>query len=166
MTARDQLQVRVTDELMLDAGTCEEVSGPHGGERLIHPPERSFSTRCSPTCGRSPIRPSALPARWWAARAWPLPHWSYGGARTSPSFSTTASPSSRRSCPTSASGPPRRTAHPSRGIRCHPFGNGSSPRHHTAFSARRDRSPDLPPPLAPGSAEVCPAAVPGAQVPP
>ena len=38
MGAREQLRVRVDDELVLDAGTCEEVSGPHGPERLIRPP--------------------------------------------------------------------------------------------------------------------------------
>ena len=32
MSLRDRLQVRVNDELVLDAGTCEEVSGPHGPE--------------------------------------------------------------------------------------------------------------------------------------
>jgi hypothetical protein len=32
------LRVRVTDELMLDAGSCETVSGPSGPERLIRPP--------------------------------------------------------------------------------------------------------------------------------
>jgi hypothetical protein len=32
------LQVRVTDELMLDAGSCETVLGPSGPERLIRPP--------------------------------------------------------------------------------------------------------------------------------
>lgn len=42
MTARDQLQVRVNEELALDAGTCQEVSGPHGGERLIRPPETTL----------------------------------------------------------------------------------------------------------------------------
>jgi hypothetical protein len=30
MTARDHLRVRVNDELVLDAGTCEEISGPRG----------------------------------------------------------------------------------------------------------------------------------------
>ena len=35
MTARNRLQVRVNDELVFDAGTREEVSGPHGPERLI-----------------------------------------------------------------------------------------------------------------------------------
>lgn len=34
----EPLRVRVTDELMLDAGTCETVSGPSGPERIIRPP--------------------------------------------------------------------------------------------------------------------------------
>lgn len=38
----DRLEVRVNDELVLDAGACEEVSGPHGPERLIHPPESTL----------------------------------------------------------------------------------------------------------------------------
>ncbi len=38
MGANEQLRVRVNDELVLDAGTCEEVSGPHGPECLIRPP--------------------------------------------------------------------------------------------------------------------------------
>jgi len=38
MGAREQLRVRVDDELVLDAGTWEEVSGPDGPERLIRPP--------------------------------------------------------------------------------------------------------------------------------
>ena len=38
MTAHDRLRVRVNDELVLDAGTCEEVSGPDGDEWLIRPP--------------------------------------------------------------------------------------------------------------------------------
>ena len=42
MSLRDRLQVRVNDELVLDAGTCEEVSGPHGPEWLIHPPETTL----------------------------------------------------------------------------------------------------------------------------
>lgn len=37
-----RLQVRVNDELVLDAGACEEVSGPHGTERLIRPPETTL----------------------------------------------------------------------------------------------------------------------------
>ena len=39
MGAREQLRVRVNDELVLDAGTCEEVFGPDGPERLIRPPK-------------------------------------------------------------------------------------------------------------------------------
>jgi len=42
MTARDGLRLRVNDELMLDAGMWAEVSGPHGPERLIHPPETTL----------------------------------------------------------------------------------------------------------------------------
>ena len=38
MGARERLQVRVNDELVLEAGRSEEVSGPHGPERLISPP--------------------------------------------------------------------------------------------------------------------------------
>jgi hypothetical protein len=38
MTATDHLRVRVNDELMLDAGTCEEVLAAHGPERLLRPP--------------------------------------------------------------------------------------------------------------------------------
>jgi hypothetical protein len=38
LTACDPLRVRVNDELVLDAGTCEAVAGPHGPERLIRPP--------------------------------------------------------------------------------------------------------------------------------
>jgi hypothetical protein len=39
MTVHDHLQVHVNDELVLDAGTCVQVSGPHGSELLIRPPE-------------------------------------------------------------------------------------------------------------------------------
>jgi hypothetical protein len=38
MGASEQLLVRVNDELVLDAGTCEEVSGPQGPECLLRPP--------------------------------------------------------------------------------------------------------------------------------
>jgi hypothetical protein len=37
MTTHGRLHVRVNDELVLDAGTCEEVSGPRGPERVIRP---------------------------------------------------------------------------------------------------------------------------------
>ncbi len=42
MTAHDRLRVHVNDELVLDAGTWEEVSGPDGPERLIQPPETTL----------------------------------------------------------------------------------------------------------------------------
>jgi hypothetical protein len=35
MTARNRLQVRVNDEMVRDAETREEASGPHGPERII-----------------------------------------------------------------------------------------------------------------------------------
>jgi hypothetical protein len=38
MTVRYPLRVRVNDELVLDAGTCEDLAMPHGQERLIRPP--------------------------------------------------------------------------------------------------------------------------------
>ena len=38
MTVRHPLQVRVNDELVLDAGTYEDLSMPQGLERLIRPP--------------------------------------------------------------------------------------------------------------------------------
>ena len=43
MTPCDELWVRVNDELVLDAGTCEEVSGPRGPERLIRSPQTTLS---------------------------------------------------------------------------------------------------------------------------
>jgi hypothetical protein len=42
MTVRGILQVRVNNELVLDAGTCEEHPGPHGPELLIHPPSTTL----------------------------------------------------------------------------------------------------------------------------
>ena len=38
MGASERLQVRVNDELVLDAGACDDVTGAHGPERLIRPP--------------------------------------------------------------------------------------------------------------------------------
>jgi hypothetical protein len=38
MGTSEQLRVRVNDELVFDAGTCEEVSGPQGSEYLLRPP--------------------------------------------------------------------------------------------------------------------------------
>jgi hypothetical protein len=37
MGTKEQLQVRVNDELVLDAGTFEDTSGRNGPERIIHP---------------------------------------------------------------------------------------------------------------------------------
>ena len=37
--ARERLRVRVNDDLVLDAGTCTEVVGARGPERLIRPPK-------------------------------------------------------------------------------------------------------------------------------
>ena len=42
MATSKRLRVHVNDELLLDAGTCEEVSGPHGPEKLIRPPETAL----------------------------------------------------------------------------------------------------------------------------
>src|SRR5213593_2401397 len=42
MTPCDELRVRVNGELVLEAGTCEEVSGPHGPERLIRSPQTTL----------------------------------------------------------------------------------------------------------------------------
>ena len=67
----ERLQVRVNEELVLDAGRCEEVPGAHGRELLIHPPEITLfqqvlaylktkpdPTRqpCSSTAGCLPVR--------------------------------------------------------------------------------------------------------------
>ena len=38
----ERLNVRVNDELVLDAGICEDISAPHGPERLIHPPDTTL----------------------------------------------------------------------------------------------------------------------------
>ena len=42
MGASERLQVRVNDELALDAGDCEEVTRVHGQERLIRPPRTTL----------------------------------------------------------------------------------------------------------------------------
>lgn len=42
MTGPWQIRVRVNEELVLDAGTCEELAGPHGLERLIRPPSTTL----------------------------------------------------------------------------------------------------------------------------
>jgi len=38
MGASERLQVRVNDELVLDAGACEDVISAHGPARIIRPP--------------------------------------------------------------------------------------------------------------------------------
>jgi hypothetical protein len=85
-------------------------------------------------------------------------HWRFPRRQGEQDYSSSSPRSLRRSSRISGSGPAQPTARPSRGTRCRLLGNGSSPRNHTAFSARRDRSPDLALPLAAGSAEVRPAA--------
>ncbi len=42
MGTQERLRVRVNDELVLDAGTCKEVSGSHGPLRLVSPPETTL----------------------------------------------------------------------------------------------------------------------------
>jgi hypothetical protein len=79
LTARDRLEVRVNNELVLDAGTCEGVSGPHGPETLIRPPETTLfhqvlaylkakpdpPQRPSGTMvGREAVAAAALTVRW------------------------------------------------------------------------------------------------------
>jgi len=79
MTATAQLRVRVNDELVLDAGTCEEVSATHGPERLLRPPQITLfhqvlaylqakpdpPTRPSGSmAGREGVAAAALALRW------------------------------------------------------------------------------------------------------
>jgi hypothetical protein len=42
ITVRRPLRVRVKDEFVLDAGTCEDLATPHGPERLLRPPATTF----------------------------------------------------------------------------------------------------------------------------
>jgi len=42
MGAREPIRVRVNDEFVLDAGTCEAVMGPHGHEQRVHPPDSTL----------------------------------------------------------------------------------------------------------------------------
>jgi hypothetical protein len=77
--ACERLRVRVNDELMLDGGTCEEVAGPNGPDRLIRPPETTLFRqvlgylRAKPdpparpagsTFGREGIAAAAVVLRW------------------------------------------------------------------------------------------------------
>ena len=61
MTAFDYLRVRVNDGLVLDAGTCEEVSGRHGPELLIRPPESALFHQVVAYLRAKPDPPARLP---------------------------------------------------------------------------------------------------------
>jgi hypothetical protein len=89
MGASERLQVRVNDELALDAGTCEEVTGAHGPERLIHPPTTTLFNqvlaylRDKPNppkrpsgsmVGREGVAAAALALRWGSYLAVLLDH--------------------------------------------------------------------------------------------
>jgi hypothetical protein len=89
MGASERLHVRVNDELALDAGTCEEVSGAHGPERLIHPPtttlfnqvlaylrEKPDPRQCpsGSMVGREGVAAAALALRWGSYLAVLLDH--------------------------------------------------------------------------------------------
>ena len=39
MDSRERLLVRVNDDLVVDAGTCERMTGPDGLERVVRPPD-------------------------------------------------------------------------------------------------------------------------------
>lgn len=72
------LRVQVNDELVLDAGTCEEVSG-QGPERILHPPKTTLFHQVlaylkakpeppkrpfGPMAGREGVAAAALTLRW------------------------------------------------------------------------------------------------------
>ena len=63
MTARGQLRVRVNDELVLDAGSREAVSGPQAPERLIRPPETPRFHQVLAHVGVAGIEPGQRAAR-------------------------------------------------------------------------------------------------------
>lgn len=73
------LRVQVNDELVLDAGTCEAVSGPQGPERILHPPKTTLFHQVlayleakpeppkrpfGPMAGREGVAAAALTLRW------------------------------------------------------------------------------------------------------
>ncbi len=79
MAMSERLHVRVNEELVLDAGRCEEVAGPEGRELLIHPPETTLfrqvlaylKAKPDPTrppsgsmAGREGVAAAALTLRW------------------------------------------------------------------------------------------------------
>ena len=97
MGAREQLRVRVNDELVLDAGTCEEVSGPQGPERILHPPKTTLFHQVLAYLKAKPEPPKrpfgSMAGREGVAAA----ALTCAGARTSRSSSTATSPSGPRS---------------------------------------------------------------------
>ncbi len=87
MITTGQLRVRVNEELTLDAGTSEQVSGPAGPERLIRPPDTSLFhqvlayLRAKPDPPRRPSG-SMVGREGVAATALVLPHPSDAERRT------------------------------------------------------------------------------------
>jgi hypothetical protein len=89
MGTKDRLQVRVNDELVLDAGTCEDASGLNGPERIVHPPTTTLFHQVlgylrekpdpskSPSgsmVGREGVAATALALRWGSYLAVLLDH--------------------------------------------------------------------------------------------
>ena len=89
MSTSEQLRLRVNDELVLDAGTCEEVSGPSGPECLLRPPATTLfqqvlaylQTKPDPPkrvsgsmAGREGVAAAALNLRWGSYLAVLLDH--------------------------------------------------------------------------------------------
>ncbi|MHB1844745.1 MAG: hypothetical protein ACYCWW_07920 [Deltaproteobacteria bacterium] len=89
MKPSELLQVRVNDELVLDAGSWEEISGPRGPERLVRPPSTTLFAQVltylrekpdPPRCpsgsmvGREGVAAAALTLRWGSYLAVLLDH--------------------------------------------------------------------------------------------
>ena len=78
----ERLWVRVNDALVLEAGACETVSGPHGHEDVIHPPATLFDQVLAyleskpdharlpsgSVVGREGVAAAALVMRWGSPR--------------------------------------------------------------------------------------------------
>ena len=82
MGTKERLQVRVNDELVLDAGTCEDASGPNGPERIIRPPATTLSHQVLAYLREKPDPPKRPTGSRSAARASPLPRWPFDGVRS------------------------------------------------------------------------------------
>lgn len=89
MSAGERLHVRVNAQLVLDAGSCEDISGPRGSERVIHPPETTLFRQVlaylkaqpdppkppsGSMVGREGIAAAALTLRWGSYLAVLLDH--------------------------------------------------------------------------------------------